>query len=111
MIVQLCGRISNRPIDEVWEEFNDAEVLIRLRKPDTIVINPLKLCDHLTMAFAKQGCDPDYDHYMAICLASIPHVDKLVTLKDAHLSAGAREEMKESFKLGKDLESLEDFLN
>ena len=110
MTVQLCGKISGRPIDEAWAEFNKAENLLRAKYPDMVIINPLRLCDPITEAFKEVGYDPHYEHYMSLCLASLKHVYKLVTLPDADLSDGAKREMKRAWELGKEIVTLEGIL-
>ena len=110
MTIQLCGSISGIPIEKAWEKFNEAESLLRVKYPDMVIINPLRLCDHLTEAFKEVGYEPHYEHYMDVCLASLKHVYMLVCLDNAHMSEGGKREMNKAWSLGKEVKSLGDML-
>ena len=110
-VLQLCGQITGLEPSEAWNNFNNVESLIKARYPKAIVINPLRLCDHITEAYSASDVEPPWLHYMDICKASLKSIDYLVIMNNAHLSKGAKEEMKEIFILGKELRTLEEVLN
>lgn len=107
-VVQLCGKITGLAVDEYTRNFQEAEDSIKTCFPEIVVINPVKLCAHLTIAYGTN--EAKYRHYLDICLASIMSIDILVTMENAHDSNGGKEEMKEAFMLGKELMSMEEFL-
>ena len=108
-VVQLCGKITELEPTVYWKNFQDAEDAIKKVYPSVIVINPVKLCNYLTVVFEGKG-SPTYNHYMDVCLASLKNVDALIVMDNAYDSNGGRTEMKEAFKLGKDIMSMETFL-
>ena len=109
-VFQLCGRISGLHMEEATQNFNRAEQQLRAKFPDAIIINPLKLCDYLTVCFGQVNKEPLWEHYLDTCFASLTYITHLITLPDAHNSKGGIEEMREVFKLGKYIVALEDML-
>ena len=109
-IFQLCSKISKLETNISLENFIKAENLNKTKYPNSVVINPLRLCDHITEAFGDSNKEAKWEHYMDICRASIKHITHLVTLDNIHESRGCKIELKDSFNLGKEIVSLEEVI-
>lgn len=107
-VIQLCGKVSNLTPEEYHRNFENVERAIKEKHPEAIVINPVKLANHLTEAFEQTS--PNYRHYMDICLASLKYADILAVMDNAPESEGAKEEMKEAFQLGKEIMKVDEIL-
>lgn len=110
MKVQICGKISGLTPAEYWSNFASVEAAVKKKFPNIVVINPMELCKHITEAHREIDGEATWRHYMDVCLASIKHVDGLVVMKNASDSAGALEEMKRAYDLGKVLYDVDGFL-
>lgn len=100
-VFQLCGKITGLEPSVYWANFDKAEEQIKERYPDAVVVNPVKLCHHITTAYSMSEKEAPYEYYLDVCKASIMSIDCLVTLEDADNSTGAKQEIDEALILGK----------